>query len=124
MTHTAPQAPLVTFGDITVTPEWVVTPRGALPLGQAQFVAQDCSITTRQVPGWAIVLAVVGFFFFLLGLLFLLVREERTTGYVQVQLVGPGLVHLTQIPVWNRAQVADLFARVTYANSVVASQRR
>ncbi|QLQ16711.1 MAG: hypothetical protein HZY73_14820 [Micropruina sp.] len=47
-------------------------------------------MTTRVIPGWAVLFAILGFLFFLLGLLFLLVREERTTGFVQVQVVAPG----------------------------------
>ena len=35
-------------------------------------------VTRRYIPTWAIVLAVIGFFFFLLGLLFLLVRTSET----------------------------------------------
>lgn len=124
MTQPLVNGTLVTVGDIHLTQDWVVTPRGSVPAPEAQFIAQDCSVTTRVIPGWAVLFAILGFLFFLLGLLFLLVREERTTGFVQVQVVAPGWQYVTQIPVSNRAQVADLLARVTYANGVIASRRR
>lgn len=64
------QAPLVTLGDITVTQTTVITPVGTLPLEKAQFTFSDLSRTVRVTPAWAIVLAIIGFFFFLLGLFF------------------------------------------------------
>lgn len=36
-------------------------------------------IIHRRTPGWAVVLAIIGLFVFLLGLLFLLVKEEDVT---------------------------------------------
>jgi hypothetical protein len=66
-------------------------------------------------------LAVVFIWLFLLGLLgllFLLVKEDRTDGTVQVVVQGPGFVHGTQLPVASPQQVADYNARVNYARSV------
>lgn len=124
MAEQQPTAPiLVTIGDIQVTGEQVITPRGAIPLRQAQFTFQDLSIHTSKIPGWAIALAVIGFFFALLGLLFLLVKEESTTGFVQVSVVGPGFTHTTQLPVSSPQQVSDIAARVQHANNIATSQR-
>jgi hypothetical protein len=58
----------------------------------------------------------------LLGLLFLLVKEERTVGSVQVVVQGRGFLHTVQLPVANRAQVSDYAARVNYARSLSASR--
>jgi hypothetical protein len=71
--------------------------------------------TTEYIPGWAIVLAVIFFCFCLVGLLFLLVKERRTTGYVQVGVQGPGLYYATQIPVTSASQIGPIEQRVNYA---------
>ena len=78
--------------------------------------------TTTAIPTYAIVLAVVFFLFCLLGLLFLLVKEQRTVGYVQVTVQGPGLLHVTHIPVSSPLGVADINARVNYARSIAMAQ--
>ena len=115
--------PLVQIGDITVTQDEVVTPSGRIPLGQAQLMFTDGSMTSQVTPGWAVVLAVLGFFFFLLGLLFLLVKEERTTGFVTVTVTGPGFMHACRMPAFSRAQVNDVLARVNHANGLAQSRR-
>lgn len=116
-----PARPLVTIGDITVTNTTVITPVGSIPLAKAQFNFSDMSRTERVTPAWAIVLAIIGFLFFLLGLLFLLVKEERTTGAIQVIVTGPGFMHTFQSPVSNSALVRDFAGRVNYAKSLVAA---
>lgn len=55
---------LVTVGDISVTPSWVITPSGSAPV----------------------------------GLLFLLAKEDRTAGHVQITVQGPGLLHTVSVP--------------------------
>jgi hypothetical protein len=115
------EQPLVMIGDITVSASWVVTPAGTRPLREVNWHVADMSRTTRVIPQWAIVLAVIGFFFFLLGLLFLLVKEDRTDGSVQVAVTGPGFSYSSQIPVYAPAQVADVHQRVAYARSVTAA---
>lgn len=57
-----------------------------------QIAGNSFHVTRRYVPVWAIVLAVIGVFFFLLGLLFLLVREtEVLTVTVYEQKEGSSL---------------------------------
>jgi hypothetical protein len=70
---------------------------------------------------WAIVCAIIGFFLFLIGLLFLLVKETTTRGAMQVTVFGPGFVHSTNIPVTSQAQVADINARVNHARMLAAA---
>lgn len=117
--HTEPM--LVTIGDIGVTPSAVVTPSGTRPVGEVQWMFTDMSRTTQAIPTWAIVCTVIFFVFCLFGLLFLLVKETRTEGHVQVVVQGPKFVHVTQLPVFSMAQVADCNARVNYARSVSAA---
>jgi len=122
-TSGAPEPVLVTIGDITVTPSWVVTPAGSAPVSSVQWHVTDMSVTTREIPTWAIVCAVIFFLFCFLGLLFLLAKEERTVGSVQVVAQAPGLLYSTQIPVWSLHQVHDVNGRVNYARSIAMTGR-
>ena len=70
---------------------------------------------------WAIVLAVVFALVCLLGLLFLLVKEKYTTGYVEVSVQAGNLVHATQIPVSSQYQVAQIRQQVSQAQTLAAA---
>lgn len=111
---------MVTIGDIACTNTTVITPSGQAPIGGVVWSYTDMSRTDRVIPTWAIVCAVVFFFFCLLGLLFLLAKEERTEGSVQVVVQGPGFLHQVQLPVYSVIQVQDYAARVNYARSLSA----
>jgi hypothetical protein len=112
---------LVTIGDIVCTQHEVITPSGRAPIGGVVWSFTDLSRTTRTIPNWAIVCTVIFFFFCLLGLLFLLAKEDRTEGGAQIVVQGQGFLHQTQIPVYSVPQVQDLAARVNYARSLSAS---
>src|SRR5712691_9594210 len=119
--HVPDEPVLVTIGDISVTATRVFTPSGSVPVSEVSWNLTDMSQTTEAIPTWAIVCAIVFFVFCLLGLLFLLVKETRTQGSVQVTVTGKGFVHTTQIPVVSPAQIADLGARVNHARGLSAS---
>lgn len=119
-----PEVPLVTIGDIAVTQSWVVTPVGQAPVGQAQWFVTDMSVTTQEIPTWAVVCAVLFFLVCFLGLLFLLAKEMRTRGSVQVVVQAPGLMYSTQLPVWSLHQVHDVHGRVNYARTISAAGAR
>ncbi|HEY8619681.1 MAG TPA: hypothetical protein VIM01_06375 [Dermatophilaceae bacterium] len=94
-----PWQPLVQIGDISVDQRWVVTPSGSIPTGRVTWTVQDMTRRDRVIPTYAIVLAVVfSVLTCLLGLLFLLIKEDRTTGWLQVTVQGPELVHTTHVP--------------------------
>jgi hypothetical protein len=112
---------LVTIGDISVTQSTVYTPSGNRPLNEVSWSVADMSVTSQTIPTWAIVCAVVFFAFCFLGLLFLLAKESKTTGALQVTVSGPGFVYTSSIPVYTPAQVADVNARVNYARTVAAA---
>lgn len=112
---------MVTIGDIACSNTTVITPSGQAPIGNVAWTYTDMSRTTKSIPTWAIICAVVFFFFCFLGLLFLLVKEERIEGAVQVVVQGPGFVHQVQLPVASVAQVQDYAARVNYARSLSAA---
>jgi hypothetical protein len=112
---------VLTIGDIGVTRNWVVTPNGNARLGGSQWIARDLTRTASKIPSWAIVLAIVFALFCLLGLLFLLVKEQYTTGYVEVSVQAGSLFHATQIPVSGSYQVAQIRQQVSQAQTLAAA---
>lgn len=113
---------VLTIGDIGITSDnLVVTPNGTAPLRETRWIALDQSVTTQTIPAYAIVLAVIFALACLLGLLFLLIKEDRTTGYVMVTVTGPGVQHSTQVPVNSPYAVAQVRQMVSQAQSMAAS---
>jgi hypothetical protein len=110
---------LVSIGDIGFSAHWLVTPVGAKPLKGTQILVADFSRTERKTPTWAIVLAVLGIFFFLLGLLFLLVKEDVTTGSVQITVHNDGLAHATNVPVNSYQAVVEIQNRANYVRQLI-----
>ena len=114
--------PLLSIGDIEADRSWLRCPSGVIPVRSVTWSVQDMSRTDRTIPTWAIVCTVVfTILLCLFGLLFLLAKEERTTGWVQVTATAPGFVHTTQVPVSSTYAVADVMARVNYARSLTAA---
>ncbi len=112
---------LLTIGDIGVTPELVVTPNGAAPLRGSQWIVRDNTIVSSQIPTYAIVLAVVFALFCLLGLLFLLIKETKVQGYVEVSVRSGDVFHVTQLPVWDPQQVQQIRGLVWQAQSMAVA---
>ena len=106
-----PEPYLLTIGDIGVTPSWVVTPRGTVPLLGSQWWVAERSGWRQQIPVWAIVLAVL---LFPLGLLFLLVKEPRLQTWLEVTVRSAGVVHqaAVAVPSVEAAQVPGKVAHV------------
>lgn len=113
---------LVTVGEFSISPSWVHSPRlGWKPLAGSTWNLVDRTAIQTYTPGWAIALAIIGFFFFLIGLLFLLVHETRVVGEVEVTVSGPGYFDFTQLAPASQYAVAELSHRVNYVRGVVAS---
>jgi hypothetical protein len=113
----------LTIGDIGVSKHWIVTPNGTARVGGSTWIAQDQSRTESRIPGYAIVLAIVFAIFCLIGLLFLLIKEQYTTGYVSVTVQRDGLFHVTQVPVSSPDDVARVRALVNQAQSLAVQDR-
>lgn len=111
-------ATLMTIGDIAVTESGIVTPAGVLPLRGAVWTVSDMSRTESKTPTYAIVLAVIFFFACLLGLLFLLMKEQVTTGYAQVTVNSGGRYHAVMIPVRGPQDVFAITQQVNYARTL------
>ena len=90
----------ITLGQIACTDTQVHTPVGSYPLRGTTWTVSNQTFVSERIPAWAIVMAIVFFIFCLLGLLFLLVKERRVNGAVQVGVVGPGfsLWHVPSCP--------------------------
>ncbi len=112
---------LVSVGDISCTQHWVVTPSGSFPLRATVWTITNNTTTSQVIPTWAIVMAILFALACLLGLLFLLVKETRTLGYVQVSVSGDQLFHATQIPVSSVGQIVDVDQRVNYIRGLVVA---
>jgi hypothetical protein len=115
-----PDVVLFNIGDIAVSRYWVVTPNGTAPLHGSAWIANDRSTTSERIPGYAIVLAIIFALACLLGLLFLLIKERTTSGYVDVQVRSGNLLHTTQVPVSSPADVARVRQMVAQAQSMAA----
>ncbi|ANP49028.1 hypothetical protein J2Z21_002389 [Streptomyces griseochromogenes] len=115
----APMAGAVlSIGDITVMGEQIVTPAGQMPLRGAVWNATDMSHTEEKIPTHAIVLAIVFFLFCLLGLFFLLMKEKKTTGYIQITVTSAGRHHSTMIPAQDPNTFPAVMGQINYARSL------
>ncbi|MFD7442343.1 hypothetical protein [Streptomyces sp. NPDC059909] len=110
--------PLLVLGDITVLQDSIVTPNGTMPLKGAVWNATDMSRTEEHIPTHSIVLAVVFSVLCLLGLLFLLMKEKRTTGFVQVTVSSGGRHHATMIPATGPDTIHWVMGQINYARSL------
>lgn len=107
-----------TIGDISVAGDQIITPSGSMPLRGAMWNATDFSRTEEKIPAHAIVLAVIFFLFCLLGLLFLLMKEKKTTGYIQITVTSGGRHHSTMLPATDAMSYQRVMAQINYARSL------
>jgi hypothetical protein len=111
-------APMLSLGDITVMNDSIVTPSGTLPLKGAVWTATDMSRTEEKIPTVAIVLAIVFALLCLVGLLFLLMKEKKTTGFIQVSVTSGGRHHSTMIQATGPETFQMVMAQVNTARSM------
>ncbi|MFE7041325.1 hypothetical protein ACFU9X_18335 [Streptomyces atratus] len=110
--------PMLTFGDITVMNDQIVTPAGTMPLKGAVWTATDLSRTEEKIPTVAIVLAIVFALLCLVGLLFLLMKEKKTTGFIQVSVTSGGRHHSTMIPAMGPDTFPMVMAQLNTARAM------
>lgn len=108
------------LGNLSVSDTRIQTPYGTFPLAGTTWMVTNQAYVTESIPAWAIVLAIIFFVFCLLGLLFLLVKERRLYGAMQVSVQGPGLSHSTYIPVNNEFQIFQINQSVDWIRGQVA----
>jgi hypothetical protein len=95
-TQQASDPVILTIGDIGVTRRSVVTPNGSAPLKGSQWIVRDATSVQESTPTWAMVAMIIFLIVCLLGLLFLLLKEKRTVGYVEVTVSSGNLMYMTQ----------------------------
>ncbi|MFF1920997.1 hypothetical protein ACFVW8_10550 [Streptomyces sp. NPDC058221] len=110
--------PVLSFGDITVMGDSIVTPSGTMPLKGAVWTATDMSRTEEKIPTVAIVLAILFALLCLVGLLFLLMKEKKTTGFIQVTVTSAGRHHSTMIPALRPDTFLMVMAQLNTARSL------
>ncbi|MER7475013.1 hypothetical protein [Micromonospora sp. NPDC000018] len=109
----------VQIGEIMVSPPVIRTPAGVLPLAGASWHVVDHWQQEQKTATWAVVCAIVGFFcltFF--SLLFLLIKETRHHGTVQITVTNGAQQYVARIPVANQVQVQHINNQVNYARSL------
>ncbi len=122
---TPPYEPIrVQIGDIACTDTQVHTPVGTYPLAGTFWTVTNHTMLTESIPAYAIVLTIIFFVFCLLGLLFLLIKERRLTGSVQVSVQGPGFSYSSYIPVGNEKAIYQISTSVDWIRAHVAQLPR
>ncbi|KAB1909464.1 hypothetical protein F8279_03840 [Micromonospora sp. AMSO1212t] len=117
----AQSAVAVQIAEIMVTPPVIRTPAGVLPLAGASWYVTDYWQKEEKIAPWAVVAAILGFFCLtVFSLLFLLIKETRHYGTVQVTVSSGGHQYVARIPVTDQFQVHQLNNQVNYARSLSA----
>ncbi|HIY42806.1 MAG TPA: hypothetical protein H9836_17000 [Candidatus Nocardiopsis merdipullorum] len=114
------ESPILTIGDISISQSTAVTPSGRIPLKGSIWTVTDMSRTEENIPAWAIVVAILFIWTCFLSLLFLLVKDRRTTGHVQVSVQGGGMYHSTAIPAHHPGTGPHIHQQVNYVRSLAA----
>lgn len=113
---------LVALGEMACSQFHVITPVGTYPLAWTTWEIGNRSSTTKYTPAWAIVLAVIFSFVFLVGLFFLLIKRSRTEGFLLVSAHGPDFSYVAHIDVASPMEIAEIEAKVEYVRRLVAAQ--
>ncbi|WP_328343684.1 hypothetical protein [Micromonospora sp. NBC_00421] len=113
------QPPAVQIGEIMVSPPVIRTPAGVMPLAGAGWYVTDHWQREEKIASWAIVCAILGFFCLtIFSLLFLLIKETRHHGTVQVTVTSGAHQYVARIPVVDPGQVQQINNQVNYARSL------
>ena len=112
---------VVGVGDIGVSTRWVHVQDGLYPLRDTRWTVDDQVTEVTEIPPYAIVLAVIFFMVFLLGLLFLLIKVRTVEGVVEVSVEGDGYHHVTHEPVASYVGVQSVHKRVNYIRHLAAA---
>jgi hypothetical protein len=116
-----PEQWLATIGDISISQHWVMTPTGPHPIRGSVWTVTDMSHYQESISAAGIVLAIVFIWFCLLSLLFLLMKDRRMVGSIQVTVQGSGFHHSTMIPATSPHSVTGVHQMVNYARTLAAA---
>lgn len=125
---------MANLGDVQVYERVVVTPVGQWPMRGAQFLVAQQPQVVRRTTTAGIVLAVIsvvlalvtaiftcgGGLIFLLGLLFLLMKDEQLAGPAIVLIRSGGQMYQAQVPLVSPSQLPWLVNNVNYCQALAA----
>lgn len=109
---------LGTVGDITFSAVTINVPGRSFPIAGSIWTVRDQSRVENRIPPYAIVLAIIFALACLLGLLFLLIREQVTVGYVEVEVRTKSDYHVCQVPVSSQFDIMQVRSKVDYARTL------
>lgn len=109
--------PLGTIGEIAFSQTTVMTPIGRFPIKGTVWTVNDMSRTEQSIPVWAIIVAILFIWTCLLSLLFLLVKEQKTTGHIQVTVQGHNQHYSTNIMANHSNTAYQVHQQVNYARN-------
>lgn len=111
--------PIGAIGEIAYSQNTVMTPVGRFPIRGTVWTVNDLSRTERTTPSWAVVAAILlSLWTCLLALLLLLVKEQKTTGHVQVTVQGYDKHYTTSVLVTHPAMVGQIHQQVNHARGL------
>lgn len=116
-----PEQWLAALGDISFSQHWVATPAGVHPIKGTVWTVTDMSHYSESISTAGVVLCIIFVWFCLLGLLFLLMKERRYTGYIQVTVQGSGFFHSTLLPAAGPQALVSVTQQVNYARTLAAA---
>jgi hypothetical protein len=113
-----PEQWLAMIGEISISQHWVGTPAGTYPISGTMWSVTDTSHYQERIDPLGIVLAILFIWLCFLSLLFLLMKERRLSGYIQVSVQGKGFYHSTLLPPGSLPTVTQ---QVNYARALAAA---
>jgi sensor histidine kinase YesM len=116
-----PEQWLAAIGDMSISQHWVLTPTGPHPIRGSVWTVTDMSYCQESISTTGVVLAILFVWFCLLGLLFLLMKDRRMVGYIEVTVQGSGFHHSTLIPARGPQSVTWVHQQVNYARALAAA---
>jgi hypothetical protein len=122
--HHAPAAERIVgqLGEIQVTTAMVRTPSGQFPLRGSSWRVSDATHIEQKIPTWAFVLAfVLALCSAGLSFLFLIIRETRYTGAIEVWVGHGRLTYTARIPVSSVGAIQAVYNQVNYFQSLATS---
>ncbi|GAB3500282.1 hypothetical protein [Nocardiopsis coralliicola] len=121
-----PSSQVLTYiGDIALTQTEVIVPSGRFPIKGATWDVADMTRVEERVSTVGVILAIASVALFiwlcligLLGLLFLLMKEKKTTGTIQVTVHNGSAYYAAVIPARGPQTVHEVMRQVNYARSL------
>ena len=125
---------MANLGDVQVYERVIVTPVGQWPMHGAQFLVAQQPQVVRRTTNVGVALAIVsvvlalvtavftcgGGLIFLLGLLFLLLKDEALAGPALVLVRSGGQMYQAQVPLVSPGQLPWLVNNVNYCQALAA----